>query len=44
MCAFHMALHTKFHKEALTLQEQEEQNAIADEIIEEILREEENDT
>jgi predicted ATPase len=36
-----MALHTKFHKETLTPEEQKEQDAIADEIIAEILREEE---
>lgn len=35
-----MALHTKFHKDSLTLEEQEEQNNIADQIIEEILQEE----
>ncbi len=35
-----MALHTKFHKEMLTPGEQREQDAIADKIIEEILREE----
>ncbi|MEM7538831.1 MAG: AAA family ATPase [Chloroflexota bacterium] len=35
-----MALHTKFHKDVLTPEEQREQDAIADEIIEEILREE----
>jgi len=34
-----MALHTKFHKEALTPEEQQEQDAIADEIIDEILME-----
>ncbi len=37
-----MAAHTKFHKETLTPQEQQEQDAIADEIIEEILKEEGN--
>jgi predicted ATPase len=37
-----MALHTKFHKDALTAEEQKEQDAIADEIVAEILREEEN--
>jgi hypothetical protein len=36
-----MALHTKFHKEVLTPEELEEQDALADEIIEEILRGEE---
>ena len=36
-----MALHTRFHKETLTPEEQKEQDAIADEIIAEILREEE---
>ncbi|MEO5332470.1 MAG: AAA family ATPase [Magnetococcus sp. YQC-5] len=35
-----MAQHTKFHKELLTPEEQREQNAIADKIIDEILREE----
>jgi predicted ATPase len=35
-----MALHTKFHKDVLTPEEQIEQEAIADEIIEEILSEE----
>ncbi|MBU0968681.1 MAG: AAA family ATPase [Proteobacteria bacterium] len=35
-----MALHTKFHKETLTPEEQQEQDAIADAIIDEILREE----
>lgn len=35
-----MALHTKFHQEILTPEEQREQDAIADSIIEEILREE----
>jgi predicted ATPase len=34
-----MALHTKFHKETLTPEEQQEQDAIADEIIDEILKE-----
>lgn len=34
-----MALHTKFHQEALTLEEQKEQDAIADSIIAEILKE-----
>ncbi len=34
-----MALHTKFHKETLTFGEQQEQDAIADEIIDEILKE-----
>ena len=34
-----MALHTKFHKEALTPEEQQEQDFIADEIIDEILME-----
>jgi len=37
-----MAVHTKFHKDILSPEEQQEQDAIADEIIEEILREEEN--
>jgi predicted ATPase/AcrR family transcriptional regulator len=36
-----MALHTKFHKDTLTPEEIREQDAIADEIVEEILREEE---
>jgi predicted ATPase len=36
-----MALHTKFHKDTLTPNEQKEQNDIADAIIDEILREEE---
>lgn len=36
-----MALHTKFHKDVLTPEEQREQDAIAEQIIEEILREEE---
>lgn len=36
-----MALHTKFHKDVLTPEEQKEQDTIADEIIEELLREEE---
>lgn len=36
-----MALHTKFHKDILTPEEQQEQDAIAEEIINEILREEE---
>ncbi len=35
-----MAIHTKFHKEVLTPEEQKEQDALADEIIDEILREE----
>ncbi|MBF6650189.1 AAA family ATPase [Methylobacter sp. BlB1] len=35
-----MAIHTKFHKEILTPEEKKEQDAIADEIIDEILREE----
>jgi predicted ATPase len=35
-----MALHTEFHKDTLTPKEQQEQNDIADEIIDEILREE----
>jgi hypothetical protein len=35
-----MALHTKFHKETLTPEEQQEQDAIADAIIDEILKEE----
>ncbi|MDD2389670.1 MAG: AAA family ATPase [Desulfobacterales bacterium] len=35
-----MAQHTKFHKEILTPEEQQEQDAIADVIIDEILREE----
>lgn len=35
-----MAQHTKFHKESLTPEELQEQDEIADEIIEEILREE----
>ncbi|WNM63550.1 AAA family ATPase [Candidatus Nitrospira neomarina] len=35
-----MARHTKFHKETLTPAEQQEQDAIADAIIDEILREE----
>ena len=34
-----MALHTQFHKETLSLEEQKEQDEIANEIIEEILRE-----
>lgn len=34
-----MALHTKFHKQQLTPEEQNEQDTIADEIIDEILRE-----
>jgi predicted ATPase len=34
-----MALHTKFHKDTLTPEEQKEQNDIADAIIDEILRE-----
>jgi len=34
-----MALHKKFHKQQLTPNEQKEQDAIADEIIDEILRE-----
>lgn len=34
-----MALHTRFHKSALTPEEQQEQDAIAEEIIDEILRE-----
>ena len=37
-----MALHTKFHKDILTPEEQKEQDAIADEIIDEILRDEDN--
>jgi predicted ATPase len=36
-----MALHTKFHKDSLTPEEIREQDAIAEEIVEEILREEE---
>ena len=36
-----MALHTKFHKDTLTPEEQKEQNDIAEEIINEILCEEE---
>lgn len=36
-----MALHTKFHKDTLTPEEQKDQDALANEIIEEILREEE---
>ncbi len=36
-----MALHTKFHKDTLTPEEQKEQNDIAEEIINEILSEEE---
>ena len=36
-----MAVHTKFHKDILSPEEQQEQDAIADKIIEEILREEE---
>jgi predicted ATPase len=36
-----MALHTKFHKDILTPEEQKEQNDIAEEIINEILSEEE---
>lgn len=36
-----MALHTKFHKDTLTPEEQAEQDAIADEIVEDILRDEE---
>lgn len=36
-----MAQHTKFHKEVLTPKEQRQQDAIADEIISEILAEEE---
>lgn len=36
-----MALHTKFHKEILSPEEQKAQETIADEIIDEILREEE---
>jgi hypothetical protein len=35
-----MALHTKFHKDTLTPEEQKEQDAIADSIIEKILGEE----
>jgi hypothetical protein len=35
-----MAKHTKFHKPTLTPAEQAEQDAIADSIIDEILREE----
>jgi hypothetical protein len=35
-----MAQHTKFHKETLSPQDQREQDAIADAIIDEILREE----
>ncbi len=35
-----MALHTKFHKDILSPKEQKEQDAIADEIIDEILRDE----
>ena len=35
-----MALHTEFHKDVLTLDEQREQDAIAEEIIDQILREE----
>ncbi len=34
-----MALHTRFHKSTLTLEEQQEQDAIAEEIIDEILLE-----
>ena len=34
-----MAQHTRFHKPALSPEEQSEQDAIADEIINEILRE-----
>lgn len=34
-----MALHTRFHKSALTPEEQQEQDQIAEEIIDEILRE-----
>lgn len=37
-----MAKHTRFHKPTLTLDEQKAQNAIADEIIAEILREEDH--
>jgi predicted ATPase len=37
-----MALHTEFHKDTLTPEEQKAQDAIADEIVEEILRDEEN--
>lgn len=37
-----MAKHTKFHKPTLTPEEQAEQNRIADSIIDEILREEDN--
>lgn len=40
MFARKMAKHTKFHKPVLTPEEQAEQDRIADEIIEEILREE----
>ncbi|MGB3318268.1 MAG: AAA family ATPase [Sphingopyxis granuli] len=40
MFARKMAKHTKFHKPVLTRDEQAEQDRIADEIIEEILREE----
>ena len=36
-----MALHTKFHKDSLTVDEIKEQDAIANEIVEEILRQEE---
>lgn len=39
MFARKMAKHTKFHKPVLTPEEQEEQDRIADEIIQEILRE-----
>jgi len=35
-----MAKHTRFHKPVLTQQEQVEQDAIADELVKEILREE----
>ncbi|MCP4353941.1 MAG: AAA family ATPase [Desulfobacterales bacterium] len=35
-----MAIRTKFHKETLTPEEQQEQDAIADEIIDEILKDE----
>jgi predicted ATPase len=35
-----MAIHTKFHKETLTVDEQKEQDQIADEIIDEILKQE----
>ena len=37
-----MALHTEFHKDTLTPEEQKAQDAIADEIVAEILRDEEN--